>query len=393
MKIFGLEIRNANREPVDAVINTNSSTSLQWGSLYNQNNAMGLSTVYRCTQLISDSIATLPLIVETLDGVRVKHSLDLVFKDTDNKLTKFELMKLLVQSVILKGNGFIYIERNSDGSVKKLRFLESGDVSICWTKSTNTLYYLCNLITAKKIEPINMIHIKLFSYDGVNGISILNMANRGIKLANSTENSALNYYDSGMNISGVISVASSLTPQQIKDIKQAWIDTYITGNGGVAVLQGNMDYHPVSSTANEAQLLENRNYSVEDICRWFGINPLLLGMNSGATYASLEMAQTEFVVHTLLPYIVNIEEEFTKKLLKPSEHSKLKINLDETYLLRMDKTSEATYYSTMVNNGLMTRNEARGKLGLQPVEGGDDIIIPFTDTNQNTINQNPKTDE
>ena len=58
----------------------------------------------------------------------------------------------------------------------------------------------------------------------------------------------------------------------------------------------------------------------------------------------------------------------------------------------MDKKTEAEYYSTLVNNGLMTRNEARGQLGLQPVDGGDDLIIPFTDVAQNTVN-NTKTEE
>ena len=149
-----------------------------------------------------------------------------------------------------------------------------------------------------------------------------------------------------------------------------------------------MNYQSVSNSAKENELLESREYTVKDICRWFGINPILLGLNSGSTYASLEMAQNDFVIHTLLPWIEAIEEEFSRKLLKPSEQNNLEVVLDENYLLRMDKKTEATYYSTMVNNGLMTRNEARGKLGLEPVEGGDKLVVPFTDINQNTINKN-----
>ena len=386
MKIFGFEVTREKRSATDAVVQTPNmgGVGLSWGSLFNNNNALGLSTVYRCVDYIANSVAVLPISVEDKTGTTVNHGLDYVWNDTSNKLTKFELIKMLVQSVLIKGNGFIYIERNGDGSVKSLRFLESSDVTINYNKNKNDLYYTAPTVTTKRIEPVNMIHIKLFSHDGVNGISILNLANRALKLANTTENSALNYFDSGMNISGVLTVQSSLSPQQIQDIKRTWSDTYVTGNGGIAVLQGNMDYKPVASNANEAQLLENRNYSVEDICRWFGINPVLLGMNNGS---SLKDAQNEFVLHTLLPFVVAIEDEFTKKLLKPSEKNTFRINLEESYLLRVDKTNEATYYTTLTNNGVMSINEARERLGLKPVSGGDDLRIPYSDANQNKINQ------
>ena len=171
------------RDAGDAILSAGgNSVGLNWGSLFSQENAIGLSTVYRCVQLISDSLAVLPINVETKDGVKVKHSLDLVWRDTNNKLTKYEIMKLLVQSILLKGNGFIHIERNIDGSVKKLRWLESGDVNIVWNKIENTLFYTCPFVSQKKIEPINMIHIKNFSYDGINGLSVLNVGSRALNL-------------------------------------------------------------------------------------------------------------------------------------------------------------------------------------------------------------------
>ena len=165
---------------------------------------------------------------------------------------------------------------------------------------------------------------------------------------------------------------------------QAWDESYVNGSG-VAVLQGNMNYQSVSNSAKDNELLSSREYTVKDICRWFGVSPVLLGL-SGSTYTSLEQAQTDFVLHTLLPWVEAIEEEFTKKLLLPSEQKSMEIVLDENYLLRMDKNTEANYYSTMVNNGLFTRNEARGRLGLQPVEGGDELLIPYTKISDNTIN-------
>ena len=379
-------LKKEKRDAGDAIINTPSSTGLNYQSIFgSQQNALQLSTVFRCINIISESIAVLPLGVYTKNGVRVDHNIDYVFRDSDNKLTKFEMIKQMVQSVLVKGNGFIHITRNSDGTVKKLRWLESCDVNIFYEKQSNTLYYTVPvLFNNKKIETVNMIHLKMFSHDGVNGVSILNIGSKALRLGTTLENNAYNFFANGCNLSGVLSVASSLTPQQIKDIHKAWDESYVNGSG-VAVLQGNMNYQSVSNSAKDNELLSSREYTVKDICRWFGINPVLLGL-SGATYTSLEQAQTDFVLHTLLPWVEAIEEEFTKKLLLPSEQKSMEIVLDENYLLRMDKNTEANYYSTMVNNGLFTRNEARGRLGLQPVEGGDELLIPYTKISDNTIN-------
>lgn len=379
-------IKREKRDAGDAIIHTPTSTGLNYQSIFgSQQNALQLSTVFRCINIISESIAVLPLGVYTKNGVRVDHNIDYVFRDTENKLTKFEMIKQMVQSVLIKGNGFIHITRNSDGTVKKLRWLESCDVNIFYSKESNTLYYTVPvLFNNKKIEPVNMIHLKMFTHDGVNGVSILNIGSKALRLGTTLENNAYNFFANGCNLSGVLSVASSLTPQQIKDIHKAWDESYVNGSG-VAVLQGNMNYQSVSNSAKDNELLSSREYTVKDICRWFGINPVLLGL-SGSTYTSLEQAQTDFVLHTLLPWVEAIEQEFTKKLLLPSEQKSMEVVLDENYLLRMDKNTEANYYSTMVNNGLMSRNEIRGKLGLQPVEGGDELIIPYTKISDNTIN-------
>ena len=384
-------------EPVDAIIQSplSTNTGLSFKQIIgSQTNALALSTVFRCIQIISDSLAVLPVGVYTLDGKKQQHTLDTVWRDRDNIYSKYELLKNLVQSVLLKGNGFFYLHRNQDGSVKKIQWLEAEDVTIIYNKFTGNrqvLYYLAPLLTEKKIEPVNMVHVKMYSHDGVNGISVLNVGNRSFRLGNTLENNAYNFFGNGCNLSGVLSVASSLTPQQIKDIHKAWDESYVNGSG-IAVLQGNMQYQSVSNTAKENELLESREFTVKEICRWFGINPILLGVNSGASYASLEQAQNDFVIHTLLPWVECLEEEFSRKMLKPSEQGNLEVVLDENYLLRMDKKTEAEYYSTLVNNGIMTRAEVRQKLGLEYIEGSDELIMPFTKIDDNTIG-NTKDDE
>lgn len=375
----------------DAILTTPSvqpvNTGLLFGNLFQNGNSLTLSAVYRCVELISDSVAILPIDIETKDGKYLQsHQLYQVFDNRDNLLDKYTLIKMLIQSVLLKGNGYCYIYRNQDGSVKSLRFLESGDVTVNYNKETGKLYYTAPLISKKQIEAVNMIHLKKFSYDGVNGISVLSFASNSVKNSKNTEQSASDFFSNGRNLAGILKVNSPLTPQQTKDIKKAWSETYTNNGQGIAVLQGNMDFQPISVSSADAQMIESRHFNVTDICRWFGVNPILLGEEGGSQYGVVESLQREFVLHTLLPYVKMIEEEFDRKLLKLSEINDINIKFDIEFLLKANKKEEAEYLVALSNNGLLTPNECRLQLGYQPIEGGDELHIAFSDVNQNTIN-------
>lgn len=389
-KFFGLEKRSNELQYV-----SNFSDALSFSPFLHNTTAMNISAVYRATELISDSIAVLPIKIQRMDDKNGKneienHPLKLVFSDKNNSnlLSKFTMMKLLVQSVILRGNGFALIKRAEDGSVIELQYLESNEVIINYNKITNELYYTVPKLTkSKHIEPINMIHLIKNSYDGVNGLSVLSYANRALKTANATEESAKSFFDNGCNLSGVLTVQGQLQQKQKDDIRTSWAQAYSNGGHGLAVLQGNMSYQPIQISSKDSQMLESRLYNVQDIARFFGISPVLLGDLSHASYNTIEAVQQEFLVHTLQPYVTMIENEFNRKLLKPSER-KLNIILETNEILRTDKAAQAQYYSTMLTNGLLTQNEIRKELGYNPIEGGDKLVIPYTDLEQNTVDNN-----
>jgi HK97 family phage portal protein len=153
-----------------------------------------------------------------------------------------------------------------------------------------------------------------------------------------------------------------------------------------------MSYQPIQINAKDAQMIESRQFNVQDIARFFGISPVLLGDLSKTSYNTIEAVQNEFLLHTLQPYVTMVENEFNRKLLKPSE-KRLSIILETNEILRIDKQAQANYYSTMINNGVLSRNEVRKELGYNPVEGGDELIIPFTDLSMNTIGTDNKEDK
>lgn len=406
MKLFGFDISrekravpgNPHTQVPDAVVKVDGSagglglsTLLGTGS----NNPMGISAVYAAVSLISNTIAAIPIQVRKKDSDGYQetihdHYILPLLDHNDNDITRFEMIKYTIQSLLLKGNGFIYVERNNIGRAVGLRWLPSDCVSIIYNQLKNELYYVCPLVSKKRIEPVNMLHFKINSLDGINGKSVISYATRSLKNANATENSAVNFYDSGCNLNGIIKVNGSLTPQQKSDIRQSWRESM--DGQGLAVLQGNMDYTPIQMNVSDAQLIESRQFNVNDIARFFNINPTLLGDLTHSAYNTLEAAQEEFLVHTLMPYISIMEQEMSRKLFPPSEWN-YSINLDELAILRTDKKNQADYYTKLLEKGVLSINEVRKAMGYPEVEGGDKHIVMYSDPDQNAVDEENQNNE
>lgn len=348
-------------------------------SSFSANYAMRLSAVYRAVELISDSIAMLPIytMFEDKDGFKTRyteHSTNKLLNHQPNQLmTRYQFIKLLMIDVMLKGNGFAYIKRDEAGNAIELQYLRPDMVTINYDELAQTLNYRCNTI-AGIVEPCNMIHLVKYSSDGVHGISILQNAKNTLALSNDTEKQAHNFFKSGCALSGILKVQGQLSDAQKQQIKSSWNSTYNGENSGLAVIQGNMDYQPISINAADSQLLETRLFNISDIARFFSISPVLLGDLSKSSYSTLEQSQLQFLSQTLQPYIVMIEQEFSRKIFRPSELN-LSVNVDEKALIMTDKAALSAYYVQLLQNGIMSANEIRKELGLPAIDGGDTTVM------------------
>ena len=388
MKFLGYNITKQQPEKREVgIYNPNLSNSLQYGLSGAKNPPLSLSTVYSAVNLISDAIACLPITIKahSKDGISEldTHPLKDIF--TSNLTTKYTLFKTILQSVLLKGNAYCYIERKG-GKVTGLRYLQPEDVQIYYRKETKELYYNCSYIGGtKRILPADILHFLKYTVDGVQGISVLSHARRSLNIANQTENTAETFFSSGCNLNGVIKVHSNLSNEQKQDIATSWRTIFGSGNtsGGVVVVPSNMDYQAVSVSGEDAQMLQSRQYNVADIARFFNISPVLLGDLSNAGYSTIEATNLQFLSYTLNPYIVMIEEELNRKLVSGGEN--LEINLDETAILRTDKAQQASYYSTLLSMGVLSINEVRKELGLNEVEGGDNHNLAYNDVSKSNI--------
>ena len=369
--------------------NMSNGTILSWAGLSGLG-ALNLSTFYRGVQLISTSISQLPIYTKKTNNkggsnIIKSHPTNLLWDNQTSLVDRVTMIRSVVQNVILKGNAYVYIERAEDGTPLSLRYLPSSDVDIKYAKDKNFLCYNCSYIQNKKnLNPADMLHFKLFTFDGIQGVSLLKYSTQSVDTANATNQHAKEFFESGTNkASGILTVNSQLSEKQRLQILNTWNTTYSSGKAGLAVLQGNMSYQPLSVNADEAQMLESREFNQADICQFLNLNPSQLGLKGYQSYTNFEDSQSELLQRTLMPYISMIENELTRKLV-PNEKN-VKIILDTTQYLRANKKGQSEYYTALVSGGILSINEARMELGYPAIDGGETPIIPYTDINQNKV--------
>lgn len=377
MKLFGIELRRAKKEkePAESFIGIQ-----RFGA--SRKTAMKLAAVYRCVNVISESVAQLPLDVFRVDDEGYKaafrrHPAYILLREYPNPdMTRFIFLKTLVSSVLLEGNGYAYIDRDDFGNAVSLQYIPASYVQIMYISVDGTLRRRYQVTGFQHlVEPMDMIHILNFSYDGIRGISTLSHARNTVDISHNSEQYASEFFGNGGNVRGLLSVKDGrLKPSQKADLKKEWAG--IVANGGIGVLDGNMEYQAVSINPADAQMLETREFNVVDICRFFGVSPVKAFDLSKSSYSTVEATQLAFLTDTLAPLLENIELEFKRKVFRPSERAYIEVKFDTTGLLRADKAAQANYLKTLHGVGGITPNEIRKSVDLPKIANGDKAFIP-----------------
>lgn len=370
----------------------NSSTA------YATEKSMLLSAVYRCVEVISDSVAQLPLEPYRMDsqGYKVKFTshptYKLLNKEPNQRMSRFTFIKTLIVSTLLRGNGYAYIERDGKGDATALHLIPSELVTINRPKTLKEpISY--SIAGVGKVESKDMIHILNFSYDGIIGMSTLQHARHSLGLAMDSDSHAAGFFKGGANIAGILKSDGHLAPDQKQQIKQAWQMAFNPNFGtpnGVALLEGNFTFEPVTVNPSDAQLLETRQFNVVDICRFFGVSPVKAFDLTKSSYSTVEATELAFLTDTLSPLLEKIELEFERKLYKPSEKDSIDVRFDTAMLLRADKQSLANYYQTLFNIGVVSPNDIRKQLDMPAIEGGDNTFVQVNiQTLEKALSPNP----
>lgn len=340
-------------------------------SSYSQAQSMRLSAVYAATNMISNTVALLPIKVVKYEGEKkseITHPLYQILNLTPSaKYNKFNFMKLLIESLILNGNGYAYIERDEKLNVKSLQLIDPAYVTPMPQNDGTVKYVVSGMKSA--VDSANMIHLYMHVDDMFNGISVIKYADMALRGAFDAEKHSDQFFKSGAGLMGVLKASAPLTDAQKTQIAQSWEKSITkTAGGGVAILPQGLDFQSIAVSPEDSQLLETRQYNIVEIARFFNISPVKLFDYSHVSYSTLEQTALSYLQDTILPYTQLLEDELNRKLFKPSEVGKLGVDFDYTEIIQTNKKDEADYYRQLLVNGILSINEVRSKMGYTPVE-------------------------
>ena len=350
--------------------------------------ALSVSAAWRCENLIAGSVASLPCSVYevTEQGRKAlpNHPISKLLKTPSSFYTGFTFMERMVKNLASHGNGIAVIRTDQSGIITSLD-LPTGQI-----KAKIIDGYLVYEIKGYDsfVFADDVIHFVGFGDDPFWGKSPLQVHSENLGISIAANNFAATYFGNGGTIAGVLKTDKTLTAQQKIDLSAAWQRKYGGKNSNsTAVLDLGIDYKPVGSKPQESQLLEARQFQVEEIARIYGVPLHLLFAMDKATHNNIEVMNATYVQHTLTTYIERIEAELNRKLLPGADN--LEIRFDMTALMRADMAGRADYYNRLFQIAAISPNEIRKSEGLPIYDGGDSYYRPLNMDivgEQNTIN-------
>lgn len=350
------------------------------GQVVTDDSMLRLSTVWACARLVSETIGTLPLSVyERLgrDGRRVasEHPLHSILHTQPNAdTTSSAHWEATVAAMLLRGNGRAEMLMVGERLVG-LQFLDPRRLSPLTRNGAGQKIYRYTLPEGRQreIPHARVFSIPGFTLDGITGLSVIRYAADMLGAAQAADMVAGKTFQNGLMPTTYFKMEKVLTKAQREEFRENLEELRGALNAGTQpLLEAGMDVGNIGINPADAQLLETRRWSVEEICRWFRVPPWMVGhVGQGTKWGTgMEQEMIAFLTFTLMPWLRRIEQAINMRLFRPGDRTRYYAEFSIEGFLRADSAARASFYQSMVNNGVMTRDEVRVKENL-PTRGGN----------------------
>lgn len=353
--------------------------------------AMRTSAVYACVRVVSEDVAKLPLLVYKVDKrggrtLATDHPLFRLLKHRPNDWqSAFEWKEMMEAHIELRGNAYSLIERDAGGRVTGLIPIHPDRVSV-WVQEDGQPLYKVNAAEVgyrlpSEIRAGDMLHIRGQSMDGYVGLSPIAWLRETIGITLAVDQYAGSYFGNGARPDFVIKAGdAAVTPEQITRIRNEWDETYRGAEKAhrPAVLPRGMDVASLGLNNKDSQFIELRQFQVADVGRAFRIPLHKIGSLDRATFSNIEQQALEYFQDGLMPRLERMEAALERDLLTTEELGTYEIEFDFAEIIRGDMQSTLEAIALGRNWGILTTNEGRDWLGLDPVAGGEnDRLLPL----------------
>jgi HK97 family phage portal protein len=343
--------------------------------------ALGVPTVHACVNAVSRSIASIPLKLyrRMPDGgkeVANDHRLYSLLHDAPNEeMTSASFRRAVQANATLRNSGYALIVRDGLREVAELRPIQNCDITP-ERDAAGVLYYR---LKGERVEADSILHISGLTLNGICGVDTIGSAREAIGLAIALQDHGSRFFANASTPSIGIEISANMTSKQVEEFAKAWD----AANGGKnqhkrSILWGGAKFAGIPQGNNEqSQFLEAKIYQDKCIAQVYGVPQIKAGITDAAHFSNVEQENQNYVTDTLISWCTQWEQELNHKLLSAQERKQYYFKFLLQGLLRGAMKERFESYQLAIQNGFMTRNEARDLEDLNPVDGGDMFIIPM----------------
>ena len=357
--------------------------------------AENLSAVFACVQIISETLASLPLVVyrRERDGKTpaADHPVARLFGRAPNTLqTPVEFLEMLQAHVLLRGNAYAEIERDNRGAPIALWPLHPDTVSVLRvTRSRGVVYDVTDPAGGtRRLLADEILHLKDRSDDGIVGKSRLSRARETFGIALATETHAASVFRNGAALSGVLTHPDQLGWAAHENLRSSFEEHHQGPRkaGTVAILEEGLKWQAISVSPEASELLASRQFSIETIARIFRVPPPVLGDLSHGTYSNVTELGRWFHQHTIVPWLTRWERTIERSLFSDEGRRTHEVEFDADVLTRANMLERYQAYRIAREIGLNSANELRRFENMNPRTdpGGDEFLAPMNMTSEQT---------
>jgi len=349
------------------------------GMNINEKTAMRSVTVWRCVNLIANTIAALPLNVykRTKEGriAAPEHPLyKKLHAEPNIRHSSFTWRQLSLVPALLAGNGYSAITLKN-GQVDQIIPIDSERVEVNLSDDGRLKYTITGV--KNPVDQVEMLHFPGVGFDGIKGMSVISSVGKeAVGLALAIEEHTGRLHKNAAIARGAIEAPGALKPTAATNLISG-VKKMLTNDNGVLLLDAGMKWHSLAISPVDAQTLEQRKFQIFEICALFGIPPWMIGFTEKSTSwgTGIEQQMIAFVTFVIQSWTVMMEQEFNRKLFSGTQYY---CEFLLSGLMRGDSAARAAYYTQGIRNSFLKPNEVRKFENLPPDPDGDKLLADQT---------------
>jgi len=345
--------------------------------------------VYTCVTLIASDIGKLrpKLVQQDADGIWTEvqsPAFSPVLRRPNRYQNHIQFKEWWITSKLVRGNTYALKERDDRKVVRALYILDPSRVKVL-VAPTGEVFYQLNADNLSGLEEAVTVPASEIIHDRMNclfhplvGVSPIFASGMAATIGLRIEKNSAHFFGSGSNPSGTLTAPDTITKEVAERLAETWNREFAGDNSGkVAVLGNNLKFEPLRMTAVDSQMIEHLGWTAETVASTFHVPKFKIGVGAAPTYQNGEILNLTYYTDCLQSHIEQFEACLDEGLGLETkvEGRQLGVELDLDGLLRMDTATQIEALGKGIGGALMTPNEARRKIDLKPLDGGDTVYL------------------